>query len=62
MFDFLDEDKNDILEDFEIEEVKNIPYEHCIGKFFDACDQGQDGMFSRMEFCDCFPVGMTICF
>ena len=57
MFDFLDENKNEVLDRSEIDEIKNIPYEHCIAKFFDACDEGNDGTFVRMEFCDCFPVG-----
>jgi len=63
MFDFLDADKNGKIDMEEMKPVEEVPQEHCMKEFFDACNNidNDEEYLSRDEFCYCFSNGVGPC-
>lgn len=57
MFFSLDGNHDNVLEETEVADIKNVNSEHCMKAFFQACDRNHNGVLERTEFCRCLCVG-----
>lgn len=55
-FNQFDSNNDMLLDTYELDEIENIPYEHCLKQFFYRCDLNKDRMLSLPETCGCFSV------
>ena len=62
MFDYLDKNKDMVLDHTELLAIEEIPKEHCLKKFFLGCDMSMNGTIEKKEFCRCLCVGEFLFF
>eukprot|EP00794_Sanderia_malayensis_P006764 gene6764-7525_t len=56
MFDYLDTNNDNILQDKELADIEEADGEHCMKKFFLGCDRNRNGTVEKVEFCRCLCV------